>query len=70
MTNTMMKTDDNNRNELIVPQSENAIEQMKTEIAEEFGIQLGADTSARDNGRVGGALTKRLVQMAQEQLRH
>jgi hypothetical protein len=57
-------------NKLLVPQSEMVLEQMKNEIAQEFGIRLGADTSARDNGRVGGELTKRLVQMAQEQLNH
>jgi hypothetical protein len=57
-------------NKLLVPQSEMVLEQMKNEIAQEFGIRLGADTSARDNGRVGGELTRRLVQMAQEQLNH
>jgi hypothetical protein len=57
-------------NKLLVPQSEMVLEQMKNEIAQEFGIRLGADTSARDNGRVGGELTRRLVQMAQEQLHH
>jgi tetrahydromethanopterin S-methyltransferase subunit G len=53
---------------LLVPQSEEAIEQMKAEIAQEFGVQLGADATARQNGMVGGMITKRLVQLAQEQL--
>jgi len=42
---------------------------MKEEIAREFGVQLGADTSARANGSVGGEITKRLIQMAQQSLR-
>jgi hypothetical protein len=57
-----------NNNQLIVPSSENVIDLMKQEIAQEFGITLGADATARDNGRVGGEITKRLVRMAQEQL--
>ena len=41
---------------------------MKAEIANEFGVQLGPDTTARQNGSVGGEITKRLVAMAQQQL--
>ena len=40
---------------------------MKYEIAQEFGVQLGGEASSRSNGSVGGEITKRLVQMAQEQ---
>lgn len=56
-------------NKLLVPQSEQLLDQMKNEIAQEFGVHLGADATARDNGKVGGEMTKRLVQMAQEQLK-
>lgn len=45
-----------------------AIEQMKYEIAQEFGVTLGPDSTSRANGSVGGEITKRLVRMAQEQL--
>lgn len=58
----------NNSNELLVPGVEQALEQMKYEIASEFGVQLGADTTSRANGSVGGEITKRLVQMAEQQL--
>ncbi|MED4547619.1 MULTISPECIES: alpha/beta-type small acid-soluble spore protein [Bacillus] len=58
----------NNNNELVVPNSQAAIEQMKLEIAQEFGVQLGAETTSRANGSVGGEITKRLVQMAQQQM--
>ena len=52
----------NNSNRLVVPGAQNAIDQMKYEIANEFGVNLGADASSRANGSVGGEMTKRLVQ--------
>ena len=58
----------NNSNQLLVPGVEQALEQMKYEIAQEFGVNLGPDTTSRANGSVGGEITKRLVQMAQQQL--
>ncbi|KAB2337274.1 alpha/beta-type small acid-soluble spore protein [Cytobacillus depressus] len=58
------------RNKLVVPGAENVLDQMKNEIANEFGVQLGADTTARANGSVGGEMTKRLVAMGQEQLKN
>jgi hypothetical protein len=57
------------RNKLLVPGSANVLDQMKQEIASEFGVQLGADTTARANGSVGGEMTKRLVAMAEQHLR-
>lgn len=57
-----------NSNQLLVPGVEQALDQMKYEIATEFGVQLGADTTSRANGSVGGEITKRLVTMAQQQL--
>ncbi|MGP4082364.1 MULTISPECIES: alpha/beta-type small acid-soluble spore protein [Bacillaceae] len=58
----------NNRNQLVVPGAQAALDQMKTEIASEFGVQLGPDTTSRANGSVGGEITKRLVQQAQSQM--
>ena len=55
-------------NRLVVPGAQNAIDQMKYEIANEFGVNLGPDTTARANGSVGGEITKRLVKMGQEQM--
>lgn len=57
-----------NRNRKLVTGSEQAIDQMKFEIAQEFGVQLGADTTSRANGSVGGEITKRLVQFAEQSL--
>ncbi len=45
-----------------VPGSKNSIDKMKYEIANEFGVNLGANASSRDNGIVGGEITKRLVE--------
>ncbi|MGE7636140.1 small, acid-soluble spore protein, alpha/beta type [Bacillus paramycoides] len=64
----MANTNNGSRNELVVRGAENAIDQMKYEIAQEFGVQLGADATARSNGSVGGEITKRLVAMAEQQL--
>ena len=44
----------NNSNQLVVPGAKQALEQMKNEIAQEFGVTLGADTTSRANGSVGG----------------
>lgn len=53
-------------NKLIVPGSKQAIENLKYEIANELGITLGADTSSRLNGTVGGYMTKRLVELGKQ----
>ena len=58
----------NNSNQLLVQGVQSALDQMKYEIAQEFGVQLGADATARSNGSVGGEITKRLVAMAEQQL--
>lgn len=63
----------NRTNKLVVPGVGDALNKMKLEIAEELGIKdydnidKGALPS-RINGMVGGTMTKRLVEMAQQQL--
>lgn len=60
-------------NNPIKPKAKNGLNSMKTEIANELGI-AGYDTmdkgnlTARQNGYVGGYMTKRLVEMAEKQL--
>jgi len=65
----------NNRssNNLVVPQATAALDQMKYEIAQELGIAIPSDgyygnMATRDTGSIGGYITKRLVQMAEQQL--
>lgn len=64
----MANKNNRNNNEVLVQGAENAIDQMKYEIAQEFGVQLGPNTTSRANGSVGGEITKRLVAMAEQQL--
>ncbi|MDH2364040.1 MULTISPECIES: alpha/beta-type small acid-soluble spore protein [Priestia] len=64
----MANNKNSNTNELLVYGAQQAIDQMKYEIASEFGVNLGPDATARANGSVGGEITKRLVQMAEQQL--
>ena len=51
-----------------VPGAKQAIDKMKYEIANEFGVNLGPDTTSRANGSVGGEITKRLVRSGMNQL--
>ncbi len=55
----------NRSNKLLVPGSQDILNQFKYEIASEFGVTLGSQTSARLNGSVGGEMTKRLIAEAQ-----
>lgn len=57
-----------NRNRLLNPYASQALDALKFEIANEFGVVLGADTSARENGSVGGEITKRLIKFAESEL--
>jgi len=51
-----------------VPGAKQAIDKMKYEIANEFGVNLGPDATSRANGTVGGEITKRLVRQGMNQL--
>ena len=51
----------NTNSKMVVPGAKQAIDKMKYEIANEFGVNLGPDTTSRANGSVGGEITKRLV---------
>ncbi|MGG1638578.1 alpha/beta-type small acid-soluble spore protein [Paenibacillus sp. FSL K6-3182] len=60
-------------NTLVVPQARQAISQMKTEAAQQLGVQFSQDgyngnLSTRDAGSIGGYITKKLVQIAEQQL--
>ena len=57
-----------NNNKMLVPGAKQAIERMKYEIANEFGVNLGPDATSRANGSVGGEITKRLVKLGQNNL--
>lgn len=57
----------------VVPEAKNALHKMKVEIAEELGIKDynkidKGNLTARENGYVGGYMTKRLVEVAERHL--
>ena len=56
----------NNNNQKVVPQAKQALNQMKLEIANELG--MANYLTARENGYVGGYMTKKLVEMAEQQM--
>jgi hypothetical protein len=64
----MAQQNSRSSNQLLVAGATQALDQMKYEIAQEFGVQLGPDATSRANGSVGGEITKRLVAMAEQQL--
>ncbi|MEX2460217.1 MAG: alpha/beta-type small acid-soluble spore protein [Paenibacillaceae bacterium] len=60
-------------NTLVVQQAKQALEQLKYEVAQELGIQIPQDgyygyMASRDTGSIGGGITRRLVQIAEQQL--
>lgn len=63
----------NNNNRQVVPEAKAALNQMKLEIANELGmadyesVDKG-NLTARQNGYVGGYMTKKLVEMAENQM--
>ena len=63
-----MNNSNNSSMKMRVPGAKQAIDKMKYEIANEFGVNLGPDATSRANGRVGGEITKRLVQNGMNQL--
>jgi hypothetical protein len=58
----------NNNRQHLVNGASQALDQMKYEIASEFGVQLSGETPSRLNGSVGGEITKRLVAYAEQAL--
>ena len=44
------------------PGARQSVESMKYEIASEFGVNLGPNATSRDNGLVGGEMTRRLIE--------
>lgn len=62
-----------NSNRILVPEARQALDQMKLEIASELGLSNyntidKGNLPSRQNGYVGGYMTKRLVQMAQQSM--
>ena len=69
-----MNTNNNtSSNKLVVPGARQALDQMKLEIASELGMANynsldKGNLPSRQNGYVGGYMTKKLVEMAQQNM--
>ncbi len=69
----MANNNSSNNNRIVVPAARQALDQMKLEIANELGLANynnidKGNLPSRQNGYVGGYMTKRLVEHAQNQL--
>lgn len=69
----MARGQSRSNNVLVVPQASQALDQLKYEVAQELGIQIPQDgyygnMATRDTGAIGGHITRRLVQIAEQQL--
>ena len=63
----------NTNNTKVVPEAKAALNQMKLEIANELGLANyesidKGNLTDRQNGYVGGYMTKKLVEMAEQQM--
>lgn len=63
----------NSSNKIVVPGARQALDQMKLEIAQELGMSNydsmdKGNLPSRQNGYVGGYMTKKLVEMAQQNM--
>lgn len=59
-------------NQKVVPQATAALDRFKYEIATEVGVNLkegyNGDITARDAGRIGGQMVKRLIETAERSM--
>ena len=68
-----MTTNNNNSNRIVVPEARQALNQMKLEIANELGMSNydsldKGNLPSRQNGYVGGYMTRRMVEFAQQNM--
>ena len=68
-----MSHSSSNSNYKVVPEAADALNKFKYEVASEVGVNLkdgyNGDISARDAGRVGGNMVKKLIQQAESQMK-
>lgn len=63
----------NNNNRTLVPEAANKLDQLKYEIAAEEGINLkegyNGDITARDAGKIGGNMVKKMIEYAEKNMK-
>ena len=62
-----------NSNRKLVPEAMGALEKFKYEVASEVGVNLkdgyNGDISAKDAGRIGGNMVRKLIQQAEQNMK-
>ena len=68
-----MANSSSNSNYKAVPEATDALNRFKYEVANEVGVSLkdgyNGDISARDAGRIGGNMVKKMIQKAESQMK-
>ncbi len=61
-----------NSNRTLVPEAKDSLNKFKYEVASEVGVNLkngyNGDISAKDAGRIGGNMVKKMIQKAESQM--
>ena len=62
-----------NSSKTLVPEAKASLEKFKYEVASEVGVNLkdgyNGNISARDAGRIGGNMVKKLIKQAEDQMK-
>ena len=62
-----------NSNQKVVPEAREALDKFKYEVASEVGVNLkqgyNGDISAKDAGRIGGQMVRKMIQQAENNLK-
>ncbi len=62
----------NNSNRKLVPEAMDSLDKFKYEVASEVGVNLkngyNGDISAKDAGRIGGNMVRKMIQQAENQM--
>lgn len=62
----------NNTNRRLVPEAMDSLEKFKYEVASEVGVNLkngyNGNISAKDAGKIGGNMVKKMIQQAENQM--
>lgn len=69
-----MANSSSNSNYKVVPEATEALNKFKYEVASEVGVNLkegyNGDISARDAGRIGGNMVRKLIEQAENQMKN
>ena len=62
-----------NSNRKLVPEAQSALDRFKYEVASEVGVTLkdgyNGDISARDAGRIGGNMVRKMIQQVENSMK-